>query len=90
MAALSVWKFPTPTGAQEALTKLESLQKQQQSRSRMRRLYLAEGKDKPVTKQAVNMAGMGRYGAFTGNAVRVIFFVPFWPGSWGCHGRSER
>jgi uncharacterized membrane protein len=79
MATLSVWKFLTPTGAQEAQAKLESMQKQQLIQVQdAATVSWPEGKDKPVTKQAVNMAGIGAMqGAFWGMLFGLIFFVPF-------------
>jgi uncharacterized membrane protein len=79
MATLSVWKFNTPDGAQQALTKLESLQKQQLIQVQdAATVSWPEGKDKPKTKQAVSLAGVGALqGAFWGMLFGLLFFVPF-------------
>jgi uncharacterized membrane protein len=79
MATLTVLKFKTAQGAEEALQKLESLQKQQ-----LITLHDAawvtwpDGKKKPKTKQLTNLAGLGALdGAFWGMLFGLIFFVPF-------------
>ena len=79
MATLSVWKFNTPEGAQETLAKLESLQKQQLITIQdAATVSWPEGKDKPKTKQAVSLAGIGALqGAFWGMLFGLLFFVPF-------------
>ncbi len=78
MANLTVWKFGTAEGAENALEKLTELKKQ----------HLIEivdaaivtwptGKKKPKTKQAINLAGLGALdGAFWGMLFGLIFFVP--------------
>lgn len=78
MANLTVWKFSTADGAEQALEKLTELKKQ----------HLIEivdaaivtwptGKKKPKTKQAINLAGIGALdGAFWGMLFGLIFFVP--------------
>lgn len=79
MATLSVWKFNAVDGAQQALDKLVSLQKQQVIQVQDAAVvYWQEGKDKPKTKQAVNLAGVGALqGAFWGMLFGLIFFIPF-------------
>lgn len=79
MATLSVWKFNTVDGAQQTLDKLVSLQKQQVIQVQDAAVvYWQEGKDKPKTKQAVNLAGVGALqGAFWGMLFGLIFFIPF-------------
>lgn len=79
MATLSVWKFSTTNGAAEALAKLESLQKQQLIQIQDAAIVSwEEGKEKPKTKQAVNLAGVGALqGAFWGMLFGLLFFVPF-------------
>jgi len=79
LATLTALKFSTPEGAGQMLTKLQSLQK----------LHLITvqdaaivswpvGKKKPMTKQLVDMAGVGALqGAFWGMLFGLIFFVPF-------------
>lgn len=79
MASLTVWKFETAGGAQEALDKLVSLSKQQLITVQDAAVVTwPEGKTKPKTKQAVNLAGVGALqGAFWGMLFGLIFFVPF-------------
>lgn len=78
MTALTVWKFETPDGAQQALAKLQELSKQHL-------LELADaaivswpvGANKPKTHQANNLAGAGALsGAFWGMLFGLLFFVP--------------
>ena len=78
MASLTVWKFNSPDGAKEALTKLKELNKQQ--------LIVIQdaaiaswpvGKKKPKTQQLANMTGIGALqGAFWGMLFGLIFFIP--------------
>jgi uncharacterized membrane protein len=79
MASLTVWKFETAGGAQEALDKLVSLSKQQLITVQDAAIVSwEEGKKKPKTKQAVNLAGAGALqGAFWGMLFGLIFFIPF-------------
>lgn len=79
MATLTVLKFHTPEGADEALDKLTALQKQQLIKIQDAAVVSwAQGKKKPKTRQAVNMAGMGALdGAFWGMLFGLIFFIPF-------------
>jgi uncharacterized membrane protein len=79
MASLTVWKFESADGAGEALDKLTSLSKQQLITLQDAAIVTwPEGKDKPKTKQAVNLAGAGALqGAFWGMLFGLIFFVPF-------------
>jgi uncharacterized membrane protein len=79
VASLTVWKFETAGGAAEALAKLESLSKQQLITVQDAAIVTwPEGKKKPKTKQAVNLAGAGALqGAFWGMLFGLIFFVPF-------------
>jgi uncharacterized membrane protein len=79
MASLTVWKFEMAGGAQEALDKLVSLSKQQVITVQDAAIVSwPEGKKKPKTKQAVNLAGAGALqGAFWGMLFGLIFFVPF-------------
>ena len=79
MASLTVWKFETAGGAAEALAKMEGLSKQQLIKIRDAAVVTwPEGKKKPKTKQAVNLAGAGALqGAFWGMLFGLIFFVPF-------------
>ena len=78
MAALTVWKFNTPTGAGEALAKLESLQKQQLIQIQDAAVVeWKQGKKKPKTRQAVSLAGAGALsGAFWGMLFGLLFLIP--------------
>ncbi|MGC4933465.1 DUF1269 domain-containing protein [Gordonia sp. DT30] len=77
-ATLSVWKFPSESGAQTALTTLESLQKQQLITVRDGAVISwPEGAKKPKTTQLNNVTGAGALGgAFWGLLFGLIFFVP--------------
>lgn len=79
MTALTVWKFDNPTGAGEALTKLESLQKQQLAEIQDAAIVeWPQGKKKPKTRQANNLTGAGALGgAFWGMLFGLLFFIPF-------------
>ena len=79
MASLTVWQFDTADGAQEALDKLVGLSKQQLITVQdAATVSWPEGKKKPKTKQALNLAGAGALqGAFWGMLFGLIFFVPF-------------
>lgn len=76
---LAVLKFATATGAEEALAKLHALQKQQLIVIEdAATVSWPEGKKKPKTKQAVNLAGAGALdGAFWGMLFGLLFFAPF-------------
>ena len=79
MAALTVWKFDTATGAGEALGKLESLQKQQLIDIQDAAIVeWKQGKKKPKTRQAHSLTGAGALGgAFWGMLFGLLFFIPF-------------
>jgi len=79
MATLTVLKFDNSNGAQEMLTKIQSMQKMEIIKLQDAAIVTwPEGKDKPKTKQLVNMAGIGALdGAFWGMLFGLIFFVPF-------------
>ena len=79
MAILTVLKFSTPEGANQMLDKIQSLQKMELIKIQDAAIVTwPQGKDKPKTKQLVNMAGMGALqGAFWGMLFGLIFFVPF-------------
>ena len=79
MASLTVLKFSTPEGANQMLDKITSLQKMELIKIQDAAIVTwPQGKDKPKTKQLVNMAGMGALnGAFWGRLFGLIFFVPF-------------
>jgi uncharacterized membrane protein len=79
MATMTVLKFSTADGAQQALGTVESLSKQH-----LINLHDAAivtwpgGKKRPKTKQMANLAGIGALdGAFWGMLFGLIFFVPF-------------
>lgn len=79
MAALTVLKFSSPTGADAMLVTLEGLQKQQlitiQDAAIVR---WDEGKQKPKTQQLNSLTGAGALGgAFWGMLFGLLFFVPF-------------
>ena len=79
MATLTVLKFDSPTGAEQMLEKIKSLQKQQLITLQDAAIVTwPEGRKSPKTKQLVNMAGIGALqGAFWGMLFGLIFFVPF-------------
>lgn len=63
MATLTVWKFDTAQGAEQAITKLIDLQKQQLVQVRdAATVSWPEGCKKPKTHQAVNLVGSGAFG----------------------------
>ena len=78
MATLTVWKFPTPGGAEQAEQTAHSLQKQQLITVHdAATVSWEEGKRKPKTRQANNLAGAGALGgSFWGLLFGLIFFVP--------------
>jgi uncharacterized membrane protein len=77
MAALTVWKFNTVSGAGQALSKLESLSKQQLLTIEDAAIVYWEPGKKPKTHQTHSMGGMGALGgAFWGMLFGLIFFVP--------------
>jgi uncharacterized membrane protein len=78
MATLTVWKFDTTTGADEASTKLQEL-----ARQNLLVLHDAatvvweEGKKKPKTRQLSSTTAAGALGgSFWGLLFGLIFFVP--------------
>ena len=78
MATLTVWKFNSPEGAEEILTKLTQLQKEHIISIKDAATVSWEvGKKKPKTKQAINLVGLGALdGAFWGLLFGLIFFCP--------------
>jgi uncharacterized membrane protein len=78
MASLTVWKFPTPYGADAALQKLESLQAQELIKLQDAAVVSwEEGKKKPKTRQLHNTKMAGALGGgFWGLLFGLIFFVP--------------
>jgi uncharacterized membrane protein len=79
MTTLTVWKFGTPQGAQEALDKLAELAKQQLVQiSDAAVVSWEEGKKKPKTHNYGSMTGQGALsGAFWGMLFGLLFFIPF-------------
>jgi uncharacterized membrane protein len=79
MATITVLKFSTADGAQQALGTVENLSKQQLINLHDAAIVTwPEGKKKPKTKQLANLAGIGALdGAFWGMLFGLIFFVPF-------------
>lgn len=78
VATLTVWKFPEPTAAGEAIKTLEGLQSQELiTIVDAAVVEWQEGKKKPKTRQMNNIAGGGALGgAFWGLLFGLIFFVP--------------
>jgi uncharacterized membrane protein len=76
---LTVWKFATPDGAQQALTRINELTKQHLLEVQDAAVVSwPEGANKPKTRQALSTAGAGALsGAFWGMLFGLIFFVPF-------------
>jgi uncharacterized membrane protein len=79
MATLTVWKFDTATGADEAVATLESLSKQELITIHdAATVSWGAGKKKPKTRQLNSLAGPGALGgAFWGLLFGLLFFVPF-------------
>ena len=78
MATLTVWKFETPTGADDAVVTLESLAKQEliKIHDAATVSWMPE-KKKPKTRQLNNLAGAGALGgAFWGLLFGLLFFIP--------------
>ncbi len=78
MTTLTVWKFPTATGAREAEETLAELHKQALIKVHDAAIVeFAEGAKKPKTRQLHNPAWAGTAGgAFWGLLFGLIFFVP--------------
>ena len=78
MATLTVWRFDTASGADEAIHVLERLQKEQLINVHDAALVTwPVGKKKPKTRQLDNLAGAGALGgAFWGLLFGLLFFVP--------------
>ena len=79
MATLSAVKFSTSEGADQALTTLADLQRQQLIKVHDAAVVTwPSDKKQPKTRQAHNLAGAGALGgAFWGMLFGLIFFVPF-------------
>ena len=78
MATLTVWKFATPLGAEQAEHTLERLSKQELIKIHDAAIVsFPEGAKKPKTKQLNNLTGGGALGgSFWGLLFGLIFFVP--------------
>ena len=78
MASLTVWKFDDPGGAEDALAKLEDLQRENLIQIvDAAEVQWEDGKKKPKTRQLHNLTGAGALGgAFWGMLFGLIFFVP--------------
>src|SRR5262245_31753984 len=78
MATLTVWKFDTPSGAEQAVNTLMGLQKQELIQVHDGAVVSWEpGKKKPKTRQLNNLTGAGALtGSFWGLLFGILFFVP--------------
>jgi uncharacterized membrane protein len=78
MSTLSVWRFDTPEGADNAVTTLERLSRQQLiSVHDAATVSWQNGAKKPKTRQLRNLAGAGALGgAFWGMLFGLLFLVP--------------
>ncbi|MFJ8013691.1 DUF1269 domain-containing protein [Streptomyces sp. NPDC096339] len=75
---LTVWKFPTPEGAQQAETALLTLQKEQLIQVHDAAVVTwPEDRGNPKTRQLNNLTGAGALtGTFWGMLFGLLFFVP--------------
>jgi uncharacterized membrane protein len=78
MATLTVWKFDSAGGAENALAMLERMQKEELLQiTDGAYVTWPEGKKKPKTEQMRNMTGAGALGgSFWGLLFGLLFFVP--------------
>ena len=78
MATLTVWKFDSAGGAENALALLRRMQKEEVIQvNDAAYVYWPEGNKKPKTKQANDLTGAGALGgSFWGLLFGLIFFVP--------------
>ena len=78
MATLTVWKFTTPQGAEDAVKKLEGLSKQELITIHdAATVTWAAGAKKPKTRQLNSLTGAGAVGGgFWGLLFGLLFFVP--------------
>src|SRR3954468_2685680 len=78
MASLTVWEFDSAGGAENALTLLERMQKEELLHiDDGAYVYWPEGKKKPKTEQMHSLTGGGALGgSFWGLLFGLIFFVP--------------
>ncbi|ODU06404.1 MAG: hypothetical protein ABS81_04655 [Pseudonocardia sp. SCN 72-86] len=78
MSTLTVWRFPSSGGADDAVSRLEQLARQQLITVHdAATVSWAEGAKKPKTRQLRNLAGAGALGgAFWGMLFGLIFLMP--------------
>ena len=78
MATLTAWKFPTPSGADEALAILDRLRKEELiSLQDAAVVSWPADRKRPKTRQLHNLVGGGALGgSFWGMLFGLIFFVP--------------
>lgn len=78
MATLTVWRFPTASGAEDAEFRLKALQSGQLITIHDAAVVTwADGAKKPKTRQFANLTGVGGLGgAFWGLLFGMLFFVP--------------
>jgi uncharacterized membrane protein len=78
MATLTVWKFDSARGAEDALAQLERMQKEELVQvNDAAYVTWPEGKKKPKTEQLHSLTGAGALGgSFWGLLFGLIFFVP--------------
>ncbi|WP_433158303.1 DUF1269 domain-containing protein [Kribbella sp. CA-247076] len=78
MATLTVWKFPTAQGAEQAEQTMVMLQKEELIKVHDAAVVTwPEGAKKPKTRQLNNLIGAGALGgAFWGMLFGLIFFIP--------------
>jgi len=79
VASLTVWKFETADGADQALAKLQGLVKQQLlTINDAAVVSWPQGNKKPKTRQVASVAAAGALsGAFWGMLFGLLFFIPF-------------
>lgn len=85
MATLTVLKFKTDSGANDALNVVQNLAKQQLIAVHDAAIVTwPSGKKKPKTRQLHNLAGIGALdGAFWGMLFGLIFFIPLFGAAVG-------
>ncbi|MER7578889.1 DUF1269 domain-containing protein [Kitasatospora sp. NPDC097691] len=88
MATLTVWRFPTAAGADEALGTLKKLQHQELIKVQDGAVVSwPDNARKPKTRHLSDMTGMGALGgAFWGFLLGLIFFVPILGAAVGAAG----
>jgi uncharacterized membrane protein len=85
VATLTVWRFDSPGGAEQAIHTLESLNKQELIKVQdAATVSWQPGAKKPKTRQLHNLASAGALGGmFWGMLFGLIFFVPFFGAAIG-------